>query len=53
MLGNRHPVAMIDFECVNSRILWNKFKFSRVKVCVVVGYGPIEGDGKEKEIFWR
>ena len=24
-----------------------KFKFSRVKVCVVVGYGPSEGDGEK------
>ena len=34
--------AVIDFGCVSSRILWIKFKFSRVKVCVVVGYGPNE-----------
>ena len=32
---------------VSSRILWIKFKFSRVNVCVVVGYGPNEGDGEE------
>ena len=43
--------AVIDFECVNSRILWIKFKFSRVKVCVRVGYGPNEGAGTEREIF--
>ena len=24
----------------SGRILWIKFMFSRVKVCVVVGYGP-------------
>ena len=36
--------AVIDFGCVSSRILWIKFKFSRVKVCVVVGYGPNEGN---------
>ena len=29
--------AVIDFGCVSSIILWIKFKFSRVKVCVVVG----------------
>ena len=29
--------AVIDFGCVSSKILWIKFKFSRVKVCVVVG----------------
>ena len=28
--------ALIDFGCVGSRILWVKFRFSRVKVCVVV-----------------
>ena len=45
--------AVIDFVCVSSRILWIKFKFSRVKVCVVVGYGPGEGIGEEREIFWN
>ena len=36
---------------VSSRILWIKFKFSRVKVYVAVGYGPNEGDGEEREGF--
>ena len=40
---------MIDFGCVNSRILRIKFKFPRVKVCVVVGYSPSEGDGEEND----
>ena len=39
--------ALVDFGCVSSRILWIKFRFSRVKVCVVVGYCPNEGDGEE------
>ena len=25
--------AVIDFRCVSSRIIWIKFRFSRVKVC--------------------
>ena len=41
--------AVVDFGCVSSRILQIKFKFSRVKVCVVVWYGPNEGYG---ERFW-
>ena len=45
--------AVIDFECVSFRIPWIKFKFSRAKVCVVVGYGPNEGDCKEREGFWN
>ena len=44
--------AVIDFGCVSSRILWIKFKYSKVKVCVVVGYGPSEGGGEEMDIFW-
>ena len=28
--------AVIDFGCVSSRFLWIKFKFSGVKICVVV-----------------
>ena len=45
--------AVVDFCGVNSRILWIKFKFSRVKVCVAVGYSPDEGDGKERDRFWN
>ena len=30
---------MVDFVCVSSRTLWIKFKSSRVKDSVVVGYG--------------
>ena len=34
----RKGVAILlnDFGCISSRILWVKFKFSRVKVCEVV-----------------
>ena len=39
--------------CASSRILWIKFKFSRVKVCVVVRYSPSEGEGEERERFWN
>ena len=35
-----------DFRCVISRILWIKFKFSRVNVCVLIGYTPNERDGE-------
>ena len=45
--------AVIDFWCVSSRILWIKLKFSRVKVCEVVGYSPSEGDGEERDRFWN
>ena len=44
--------AVIDFGCVSSRILWIKFKFSRVKVCVVVGYSP-NVEGEERDRFWN
>ena len=42
MLNNVWHSAVVKCGCVSSRILLIKFKFSRVKVCVVVGYG----DGK-------
>ena len=44
---------MRDFGCVSSRILWIKFKFSRVKVCVEVGYDPNERIGEERKRFWN
>ena len=47
-----HSVA-VDFGCVNSRILSIKFKFSRIKVCVVVEYGPNDGDGEKWDRFWN
>ena len=45
--------AVIDFGFISSRILWIKFKFSRVKVCMVVGYGPSKGDDEERDRFWN
>ena len=45
--------AIIDFGCFSFRISWIKFKILRVKVCVVLRYGPNEGDGEEKDIFWN
>ena len=46
---------MVKSGCVSSRTLWIKFRFSRDKVCVVVGYDPNEGDGEEKDFgtTWR
>ena len=41
-----HSVG-IDFRCVSSRILRIKFRFPRVKICVVVQYGNNNGN-KEK-----
>ena len=43
----RH-IPVINFGCISSKILWIKFRFSRVKVCEVVGYGSIEGDCEKK-----
>ena len=47
------PSAVVNFGCVSSRILWTEFKFSRIKVCVVVGYDPNEGEGEERDRFWN
>ena len=48
LLNDMWHSAVVKSGCVNSRILWIKFKFSSIKVCVVVGYGPNEGDGEER-----
>ena len=37
--------SVIDFGCVSFRTLWVKFKFSIVIICVVMVYGPTEGEG--------
>ena len=44
--------AVVKCEYGRSRILWIKFKFSRVKACEVMGYGPTEGDSEEKRTTW-
>ena len=43
---------LVEFRCINSRILWVKFKFAKVKACVVVIYSPTEDDD-ENERFWN
>ena len=45
--------AVVNFGCFSSRILWIKFKFSRVKVCMVVGYSPNEGNDEDRDRFWN
>ena len=45
--------AVVKSGYVSSRILWIKFKFSRVKVSVMVGYGPTEGNGEERDRSWN
>ena len=53
LLNNVWHSVMIKFKCVSSRVLWIKFRFSKVKVCVVVGYSPNEGKGEARERFWN
>ena len=45
--------AVVDFGYVSSRIFCIKFKFSRIKVCVVVGYGPNEGGEKRNRFCYN
>ena len=42
LLNDEWHSAMEKCGYVSSRILWIKFKFSRFKVCVVVGHGPMK-----------
>ena len=44
---------MIDFGYVSFRTVWIYSSFSRVKVCVVVGYGTNEGDNEEWDRLWN
>ena len=52
LLNDLWHSAVVNFGCVSSRIIWIKFKFSRVKVCVVMGYGS-NGDSEERDRFWN
>ena len=51
LLNDVWHIGVVDFRCVSSRILWIKYKFTRVKVYVVVEYCPTEDD-EEKDSFW-
>ena len=53
LMNNEWYSAVIVFEYVSSRILRVKFKFSRVKVCVVIVYGPSKRKVEEREKFWN
>ena len=43
--------AVVKHVCVTPRIIWIKFKFSRVTFFVVVVYGPNEAEGEERDRF--
>src|SRR5678815_5247476 len=43
---------MVDFGCVSTRSLKVKFKFEKVKICVVATYDPSEGNVEKSTIFW-
>ena len=52
LLNDVRHSAVVKSWYVSSIILWIKFKFSRIKVCVVVGYGPnVEGEERDLEAF--
>ena len=53
LLNNVCQIAVVDFGCVSLRILCIKFKFSKVKVYLVVGYSLSEGDSEERESYWN
>ena len=38
LMNDEWHIAVIGFGCVSFRVLWVKFKFSRVKVCMVGVY---------------
>ena len=38
LVSDEFHIAVVDIGCSSSWILWVKFKFSRVKVCVVAVY---------------
>ena len=53
LLNHVWDSPVVIFGCVSSVIFWIKFKFSRVKFFVVVGYSSNEGDGEERDRFWN
>ena len=52
MMNDEWHSAVIEFGCISPTVHWINFMFSKVKVCVMVVYGPTEGEAEEKEKFW-
>ena len=53
LLNDAWHSAVVKSGCVSSIILLIKFRFSRVNICVVVGYGANEGDGEGRDKIWN
>lgn len=54
LMNDEWFAAMVGYECVNSRLLWVKLRFKKVKLCIVVAYGPCNDRSvREKDKFWR
>ena len=45
--------AVVELLYVNCRILWVTFRFSKIKLCVVVGYGSTKRYGEERKWIWN
>ena len=44
--------AVVGYDCVSSQMLWAKFIFERVKLCVVTVHGPCnDREEGEKDKF--
>ena len=52
-MNNMWQSAVVDFGRVSSKILWIKFKFPKVTLCVAVGYGLNKGDDEGRDRFWN
>ena len=50
LLSDVRHSAGVKHGCVSPRILWIKFKLSRIKICEVVDYGPNEE--REERTTW-
>ena len=53
LLSDLWHSVVVKHGCVSRKILRIKFKFSRVKVCGVVAYGPNEAEGEDRDRFWN
>jgi len=54
LLSDEWYKALVAYKCICSRVMWVKFKFDRVKVCLVVAYGPVNDRSDEEKVrFWN
>ena len=54
LMSDKCCKSLMNVEYKSARVLFAKFRFARVKVCVILVYGAVNGASEyERESFWN